>query len=198
MKIQSISSNNYSANTKGNPAFKANIYAVTRGCLTDCDWDMPALDKLPITFLREALNSGKIKLENAAIAKIRRITTGTIIRNGIELPKKVEYILMDTTTPEYSQYPPMFDDKAVKKFFEYIKNHPKTEKVPLFIDKNEIHSTASSESLLAFLEELPTLYGVKRENLQKNCNVTKEDILPPILIKDLERKGYNLDLPDNF
>lgn len=164
MKIQSLSIYNRSENQNNTPNFKANIYAVFDGA-SNPNWNNKNLHKLPITFLKNALKTGLIKIENAAIAKLRSFRTGKIINNGVELPQKVEFLLMDTTTPEYKKFPPMLDKKASDNFFNYVKAQPSTKKIPISIDLEEQYSTESIKDLNEFLNDLPKIIGIEKDNI---------------------------------
>lgn len=189
MRIQNISSNNYSQNYKSkSPSFKANFYGVFKASATD-NWTKETMSKMPVTFVKQALQSGKINIINAALAEVRMKSSGEIIQNGIKLPEKVEYILMDMTTPEYYKYP--FKIGPTSKDIDTVRDISSTEKINLFIDENETTTINSSKEIKAFLEELAKIYKIDAKNIQLDV---PNKLLPKKMVKALEiAKNLNND-----
>jgi len=169
------------------PTFGANVYGVFHGLASDPNWNKDAFNKLPITFLKEAVKSGAIDIKNAAIEEMRQNRHGIIQREGYELPEKIELLLMDTTTPQYDLHPFTYNKEKFQKAFDEVKIMPDTREIYLFIDKNERLSLATVKDMREAYAEIAKMFKV---SLDEICFDVAKDKLPNGMVKTLENNGY--------
>ena len=154
MRVQSIFSNNYTKNgmtksTGKNPAFEANIYSVTTPMCHEGTICKPAIIALSRIFAENAVNSGKILVENMASVVVRT-----------HEDRKIEFVLIDKSTALFKKLKNGLESingtEEQNKFIVAIKNDSETVKMPLLATEDEICPSRQFRNFLNEILDGPT------------------------------------------